>query len=217
MRAGRPLRRPDEQCEMCGEPIAEEHSHVVNVTTRSLLCTCRACYLLFTRQDATLAYYAVPDRYLSFPAVSLGPETWDELQIPVGVAFFFHNSALGRMVAFYPSPAGATESELPLGAWERVVAGNAELGTLAPDVEALLVRRTDERFECFLVPIDACYELVGQLRKLWKGFDGGREAHTAIDAFFERVRTRSRPAGTNGDAAVATAHRTDFGPRREPP
>ena len=28
--------------------------------------------------------------------------------------------------------------------------------------------------ECFLVPIDACYELVGQLRRLWQGFDGGQ-------------------------------------------
>ena len=27
------------------------------------------------------------------------------------------------------------------------------------------------------MPIDACYELVGHLRRLWRGFDGGREAH----------------------------------------
>ncbi len=234
MRAGRALSRPDQQCEMCGEPIAEEHSHVVNVASRSLLCTCRACYLLFTQRDAALAYYAVPDRYLSFPAVSLIPETWDELQIPVGVAFFFHNSALGRTVAFYPSPAGATESELPLGAWDRVVAGNAALGTMASDVEALLVRRAEdqpgvghttgilpasgpaERFECFLVPIDACYELVGQLRRLWRGFDGGQEAHTAIDEFFQRVRARSRPAQSAASAA-RTVRRTDFGPGRATP
>ena len=52
--------------------------------------------------------------------------------------------------------------------------------------------------ECFLVPIDACYELVGQLRRLWRGFDGGQEAHDALDAFFDRRarragRTRGRP------------------------
>jgi hypothetical protein len=46
---------------------------------------------------------------------------------------------------------------------------------------------------CHLVPIDACYELVGQLRGQWRGFDGGREAHDAIEAFFSRVRARSRP------------------------
>ncbi len=42
------------------------------------------------------------------------------------------------------------------------------------------------------MPIDACYELVGHLRRLWKGFDGGREAHDALDAFFARVRARAR-------------------------
>ena len=46
--------------------------------------------------------------------------------------------------------------------------------------------------ECFLVPIDACYELVGHLRVLWKGFDGGTEAHAAIDAFFDELSRRAR-------------------------
>jgi hypothetical protein len=43
-----------------------------------------------------------------------------------------------------------------------------------------------------VVPIDACYELVGKLRLLWKGFDGGQEAREAIDSFFDRVATRAR-------------------------
>ena len=45
--------------------------------------------------------------------------------------------------------------------------------------------------ECYLVPIDACYEMVGQLRRLWRGFDGGQEAHDALDAFFDRIRGRA--------------------------
>jgi len=194
MRGGRPMPSMDERCEMCGESIGEEHQHIVNVSTRSLVCSCRGCYLLFTQQDAALAYRAVPDRYLSFPSLDLGPAQWDDLQIPVGVAFFFHNSQLGRTTAFYPSPAGATESELPLGAWEELVAGNAELATLLPDVEALLVRRGEDSVDCYLVPIDACYQLVGRLRTLWRGFDGGRDAREALDAFFDDVRERSRPA-----------------------
>ena len=48
--------------------------------------------------------------------------------------------------------------------------------------------------ECYLVPIDACYELVGGLRMLWRGFDGGREAHEALEAFFDGVRSRAKPA-----------------------
>ena len=37
----------------------------------------------------------------------------------------------------------------------------------------------------------ACYELVGQLRRLWKGFDGGAEARQALEEFFAGVRARA--------------------------
>jgi Family of unknown function (DUF5947) len=135
----------------------------------------------------------VPDRYRTLPDVRLSPVQWDALQIPVGVAFLFLNSTLGRVAAFYPSPAGATESLLPLEAWDEVVADHPELSSMCPDVEALLVRvdpATNEG-ECFLVPIDACYELVGQFRRLWRGFDGGADVHAALVAFFDRVRDRA--------------------------
>lgn len=185
-----------ELCEMCGVSIAETHQHVVDLSSRSLMCACRPCYLLFTAEGAALRYRAVPDRYLSFPDFRLGPGQWDQLEIPVGLAFFFHNSTLGRTVAFYPGPAGATESELPLDAWSAVLAENDGLATLAPDVEALLVRtpgRGSGDVSCHLVPIDACYELVGRLRSLWRGFDGGQEAREQLDAFFAMVTQRSRP------------------------
>lgn len=200
--AARPPPAPaGEVCEMCDVAIAEDHQHVVDVTNRSLMCTCRACYLLFTAEGAHLRYRAVPDRYLSFPDFQIGPGQWDQLEIPVGLAFFFHNSALGRTVAFYPGPAGATESELPLEAWTSVVADNPQLRLLAPDVEALLVRtpgRGSGDITCHLVPIDSCYELVGQLRAVWRGFDGGQEARERIDAFFARVAARSKPAPSVG-------------------
>jgi hypothetical protein len=181
---------------MCAEAIGEPHQHVVDLRTRSLMCTCRACYLLFTDQQAELRYRAVPDRYLSFPRFHLDELTWNELQIPVGLAFFFRNSELGRTVAFYPGPAGAAESELPLEAWEAIVAANPQLGLLVPDVEALLVRTgaDGDGSDCHIVPIDACYELVGHLRRSWRGFDGGQEAHALIEDFFATVRARSRPA-----------------------
>ena len=128
------------------------------------------------------------------PSSGSRPRQWESLQIPVGVAFFFLNSSLGRVAAFYPGPAGATESLLALETWERLVAENDVLATLEPDVEAFLVRAETRGggIECFLVPIDACYELVGHLRMLWKGFDGGREAHAALDEFFAHVRERAR-------------------------
>jgi hypothetical protein len=105
-------------------------------------------------------------------------------------------------VAFYPSPAGATESLLPLETWERVLAANPAMADVAPDVEALLVdRRPDGGFACHLVPIDACYELVGLVRLHWKGFDGGREAREAMEDFFAGLRGRSRtvPSARGGE------------------
>lgn len=192
IRANRPTPSPYERCEMCGAPMADEHQHVVNVSTRSLLCTCRPCHLLFTHDDAELAYRAIPDRYLSFPTIAA--PVWETLELPVGTAFLFVNSTLERVVAFYPGPAGATESELSLEAWEQVVAAVPGLDTLQPDVEALLVHTQAQQVEAFLVPIDICYELVGHLRKLWRGFDGGQDVRRKLDEFFARIRAKSRPA-----------------------
>jgi hypothetical protein len=193
----RPREPAGERCEMCSEAIADEHQHVVNVAGRQLLCVCRACYLLFTDSQAELRYRAVPDRYLAFPEFALDRLTWEALQIPVGVAFFFTNSALGRTVAFYPGPAGATESELDLDAWNAIGGADPRVGLLADDVEALLVRvpqneeAEDGAPETYLVPIDACYEFVGRLRMLWRGFDGGQEAKAFIDRFFAQIASRA--------------------------
>lgn len=187
--------RAGEQCELCSEPIGDEHGHLVDVHARRLLCSCRGCYLLFMSDGAGGGHFrAVPDRYVSFSDFRLSSAQWDSLQIPVSVAFFLVNSALDRVAAFYPGPAGATESLLPLDTWQEVVDANPALATLQPDVEAFLVRadRNVGGAECFVVPIDVCYELVGRLRMLWRGFDGGREAHDALDEFFERVRTKAR-------------------------
>jgi uncharacterized protein DUF5947 len=195
-----PKPRPGERCELCAELIPDEHGHIVDLESRALMCACRPCYLVFAPMGAGgTRFRAVPDRFVSFPDFALSSAQWDALQIPVGVAFFFLNSSLDHVAAFYPSPAGATESLLSLDSWEEIVNANPDLGTLQPDVEAFLVRSAERRSgegtaECYLVPIDVCYELVGELRRLWKGFDGGTEAHAALDAFFDRVRAKARPA-----------------------
>jgi hypothetical protein len=190
--------RTDEGCDLCEVELFGEHSHIVNTASRSLMCVCRVCYLLFTHEGAAGGRYrAVPDRY-----IVLGADiVWDTLQIPVGVAFFFLNSSLSRVTAFYPSPVGATESLLPLDTWADIVRGHPFLEQLAPDVEALLVRRTCDRSESFIVPIDACYELVGSIRQHWRGFDGGEDARQYVDRFFARLRDRSRPPMITAESA----------------
>jgi hypothetical protein len=181
-----------ERCEMCREVLSDRHGHVVDLEARSLLCTCRACYLLFTHEGAAGGQYrAVPEHVYRDPGRPLTDADWNELQIPVGMAFFFHNSALGQVVAGYPGPGGATECELDLAAWDRLAAAYPLLGVLAPDVEAIFVNRTGN--EVFLIPIDECYSLVGELRMKWQGFDGGAEARAALATFLDGLRRRAVP------------------------
>ena len=181
---------PQERCELCATPVAAEHPHLVEPAERRLLCACTACGVLFS--EPGLRYRRVPDRYLYDTGFVLSDTQWDELQVPVGMAFFLVNSIRRAVVACYPSPAGATESELSLAAWADGVGASVLAGLMEPDVEALLVRRDDAgrggRAEALLVPIDACYRLVGLVRLHWKGFDGGTEAWAAIDAFFAELR-----------------------------
>jgi hypothetical protein len=207
-RSDRDAAEGTERCEMCREALGERHGHVVDLEKRSLACTCRACYLLFTHEGAAGGRYrAVPEHVYHDPGRPLTDADWNELQIPVAMAFFFHNSALDRVVAGYPSPGGATECELDLAAWDRLAAAHPLLGTLAPDVEAIFVNRTEQggdtsggrppqtppRYEVFLIPIDECYSLVGELRMKWQGFDGGAEARAALATFLDSLRRRAVP------------------------
>lgn len=193
IRAPGALRPPvAERCEFCASEIAADHEHVVDVEQRTLKCACRPCSILFSGGGAAGGRLrTVPDRHLAIDGFRLGSGDWEDMQIPVRIAFFFRSSATGAVTAFYPSPAGATESLLDVGAWDRVVASNPALTGVEDDVEAVLVRLTDEGPDAFVVPIDVCYELVGHLRRRWKGFDGGREARTYAESFFDGLRSRS--------------------------
>ena len=185
----------DEVCELCGVAVAAEHRHLVDLETRTLRCACRPCWLLFP-DGAQQRYRAVPERHLSFPGFTLTRSQWEALEIPVGLAFFLRSSLLGRPGVERDQPAGAAESALPLGAWDDVAAANPALAELRTDVEALLVRAGDLADpQCFLVPVDRCYELVGRLRRVWRGFDGGAEARAELAGFLADVAARSRPAG----------------------
>ncbi|MGW4162108.1 DUF5947 family protein [Streptomyces sp. NPDC004788] len=184
----------EERCELCGARLAgERHRHLADTDQRTLVCACGACAQLMDHSAAARGRFrAVPDRCLADPAHRVDDTVWETLRIPVSVAFLFHNSALDRVVALYPSPAGATESELEDTAWQSVLDATRLAALLRPDVEALLLRRHRGSTECFLAPIDVCYELVGRMRLHWRGFDGGAEARSDLDAVFARVRGAAR-------------------------
>ena len=196
--AQRDARHPEaeeERCDLCGRAIDSDHRHLLDLESRQLLCACRPCSLLFDRAAAGGGHFRlIPDRRLEIANFELADEDWEELSIPVDMAFFFHSSGAERVQAFYPSPMGATESALGLEAWERIEHANPVLAQMAPDVEALLVNRARGDRRYWLVPIDDCYRLVGVIRTRWKGLSGGNEVWTEIDRFFDELDERSRPA-----------------------
>ena len=192
----RPQAAPEERCELCGEQVGDGHAHLVDLQRRSIACACTACALLFTRPGRR--YQTVPDRVRHDLETPLTEAEWAELAVPVGIAFFFINSALGRVVAGYPSPAGVTECELDLAAWDRLAAAHPLLGALTPDVEAILVVRgqpytpDSQGAHVYLIPIDTCYSLAGALRLNWHGFDGGTEVRQILDDLLTDLRKRAR-------------------------
>jgi len=184
---------PTERCEMCGVEIGNRHGHVVALDDRSLRCACRPCHLLFTAKGAGGGRFrAVPERYLTDPEHRLTDADWELLQIPVTTAFFFVNSDLERVVACYPSPAGATECLLDLDGWAQLERTHPLLSALEADVEAVYVARGGVGLEAFLIPIDTCYELVGDVRLHWRGVDGGAAVRRALTGFADILRARSR-------------------------
>ena len=187
-------RAPAHRCELCSAEVAEQHGHVVDLDSRSLLCSCRACWLLFVSDGAAGGRYrAVPERVLRAADLGLSTGEWDTLQVPVDLAFFLHTSGAEEVAGFYPSPAGATECLLDLGAWRRLAEEHPMLAEAQPDVEAVLLRRDGGVVEGLVVPVDVCYELVGRLRLLWQGFDGGQEMRDSLESFFTALRERARP------------------------
>ncbi len=182
-----------ERCELCSEPIPSEHRHLLDVSAREIICSCRACSILFDRRAASEGKYRlIPDRRLFLEDFEMSDAQWEGLRIPVDMAFFFHSAPAERVVAFYPSPMGPTESLLKLSAWEELERANPVLKGMEEDVEALLVNRAKGARDHFLVPMDKCYSLVGLIRMHWRGFSGGKEVWEEIEQFFEELRERSK-------------------------
>lgn len=176
-----------ERCELCDAPVAHLHRHLFEPASRRLLCACDACSLLFPDGGNT-KFRKVPADVRRLDAFELTDGAWESLLIPIGLAFFVHSSVENRVIAYYPSPAGATESLLPVEAWSDLVENNPALARIQPDVEALLANRLEETPEYYLAPIDKCYELVGLIRRNWHGFSGGAEMWAETRSFFSQLK-----------------------------
>jgi hypothetical protein len=196
--------RTVEKCELCSMRLPAEHHHLVELRTRRLVCCCQACGLLFSSRQSTV-YRRVPLEIRPLPDFRLSDAQWENLLIPISLAFFFYSPTngvgnrettsdpftAGRIVAVYPSPAGPVESLLGLEAWRAIVEDNPLLGDLQPEVEALLVNRLSGRQLYYIVPIDQCYRLSGLVRLHWRGLSGGSEVWEEVGHYFDRLKEKA--------------------------
>ena len=177
-----------ERCDLCGVGIPAEHEHMLHLGDRRILCACATCW---AQRSGDPELRPTGSRVVWLEDFELPDELWARLEVPIGLAFFMRSSSVGGMVAMYPSPAGATESELKLEAWEDLRALNPELDSLEPDAEALVINRMSEQHAYVIAPIDECYGLVGAIKVTWEGISGGDAIERAVPTFFERLRQRS--------------------------
>jgi hypothetical protein len=196
--------RTVEHCDLCSVELYKDHAHLVELASRQLVCACDACAMLFDRQERT-QYKRVPRDVQFLCDFAITDAQWESLIIPINLAFFFRSSIEDRIIALYPSPAGAVESLLPLDTWAAIAERNAVLSNLRSDVEALLVNRIARpgamaEAQYYIVPIDECYRLVGLIRTGWKGLSGGAEVWDEIDRFFGGLRLRAEILAGGADA-----------------
>jgi Family of unknown function (DUF5947) len=181
-----PLGADVEQCDLCGLTIPLDHRHLLHLTERRIVCSCEACWAMRAGEGD---YRPVGSRTVWLTDLELPDDLWASFQIPIGLAFFMDSTVTGCVVAMYPSPAGATESELHFESWSRMVSLNPVLADLEPDIEGLIVNRLADPPAYVIAPIDRCYELTGTIKAAWEGISGGAAVEQAVDGFFSRLRS----------------------------
>ena len=177
-----------EKCEICGQGVSEDHRHLLELGERRILCSCEPCIAM---RSGLENYCPVGTRFVWLDDVDFPAELWAAFQLPIGLAFFFRSTGIDAVVALYPSPAGATESELHLESWNKLVELNPILENLEADSEALVVNRMGDEPQHAIVPIDECYRLVGLIKSTWEGISGGSAIENSVPKFFEYVRHKA--------------------------
>jgi hypothetical protein len=178
-----------ERCELCRAQVPDDHKHLLDIEERRIVCVCAACWSI---RSGDAQFRPAGGRFLWLESFELPEDVWAAFQIPIGLAFFLFSSSVERVVAMYPSPVGATECELAMEGWDRLVEINPSLVNLEPDCEALIVNRMGPEYQYAIAPIDECYRLVGAIKANWEGISGGGAVERIVPDFFKALRARAR-------------------------
>ena len=139
-RAGPPARRRAGRAASCARSRSPaEHKHLLDLEERRIVCVCPTCWSM---RSGDARYRPTGSRTLWLEDFDAAPTSCGRRSRSRSAS----RSSCARarranVVGLYPSPAGATECELDLDAWDRLVAANPVLEDLDPDAEALIVNR----------------------------------------------------------------------------
>jgi len=181
-----------EACDLCGIGIPEDHRHLLALSERRIVCACEACWAMRSGEGD---YRPTGNRTLWLPGLDVPDDLWASFQIPIGLAFFMESTVTACVVAMYPSPGGATESELHFDSWNRMRELNPVLDGLEPDIEGLIANRLADPPIYVIAPIDRCYALTGTIKAHWEGISGGPGVEAAVAEFFDALRAQAGGAG----------------------
>lgn len=98
----RPREAEERYLRRCDAP---DQTHQFNPLTRRVRFACESCAILYRT-----VYREIPRHIRALPDFRMTDAQWEELAIPISLAFFSYSTPADRIVALYPGPAGATES-----------------------------------------------------------------------------------------------------------
>jgi hypothetical protein len=174
-------------CDLCGTSMAEDHRHLLQLDERQIVCVCESCWAL---RSGDAEFRPVGSRVIWLDSLDLPDDLWARFGIPIGLAFFLRSG--GGVVAFYPSPAGATEKEIDAGVFSELEERNPRVRELDEESEVLIVDRLGEQMRSAIAPTDEAYRLVGLVKANWRGISGGPVLQDAVDGFFEGLREKAK-------------------------
>jgi hypothetical protein len=156
---------PAAHCDLCAASLRDEHDHLVEPETRSLVCACRPCALLFPEGPGA-RYRRIRSRAVRVPGLHFDDAALAALGVPVRLAILCPSQVHDAVFALFPNAAGATEATIPMVEWSAAVVAHPVLApvTIVPDAEALIIDQMSGRSRCFVASLDVCHHFIGLLR-----------------------------------------------------